>query len=181
MIVRNQKENIKLKYNNIIIIYFEMSETELSPTFVPESVPVTVPATDIKTELKKLSQEERYKLFNLLSQEEHKEMIEKEKKKEEEMLKNQCPLTTKLNQVVDEMRAMKKQISDLKYECVNNCMNNAIQCSLGSNNCCEMDTMESALGDCSFFSLGWYPILIFLAFILLSILMKPMKINPLLI
>ena len=97
------------------------------------------------------------------------------------MLKNQCPLTTKLNQVVDELRVMKKQISDLKYECVNNCINNAVQCSLGSNNCCEMETMESALGDCSFFSFSWCPFLIFLAFVLLSILMKPPKISQLLI
>ena len=181
MIVRNQKENIKLKYNNIIIIYFEMSETELSPNVVLESVPELSLATNLKTELKKLNQEERYKLFNLLSQEENNEKKQKEENEVKEMLKNQCPLTTKLNQLVDEMRVMKKQISDLKYECVNNCMNNAIQCSMGSNNCCEMESMDSIGGECSFFSFSWCPFLIFVAFVLISILMKPMKINPLLI
>ena len=85
MIVRNQKENIKLKYNNIIIIYFEMSETELSPTFVPESVPELSLATNLKTELKKLNQEERYKLFNLLSQEENNEKKQKEENEAKEM------------------------------------------------------------------------------------------------
>ena len=95
-----------------------MTETELSPTFVPESVPELVSTTDLKTELKKLNQEERYKLFNLLSQEENKAKLEKEENEAKEMLKTQCPLSinlaTKLNQVVDEMRAMKKQICDLK-------------------------------------------------------------------
>lgn len=157
-----------------------VSESE-SVSVLVSAVPVTVPVTDLKNELKKLSQEERYELFNLLSQEENKEMIEKEKQKEQEMLKNQCPLTNKLNQIVDEMRVMKKQISDLKYECVNNCINNAVQCSLGSNNCCEMESIESALGDCSFFSFSWCPFLIFLAFVLFSILMKPPKISQLLI
>ena len=167
-----------------------MSETEISQNVVLESVTVSVPVsvpepfittTNLKNELKKLNQEERYNLFNLLSQEENKEKKQKEENEAKEMLKNQCPLTTKLNQVVDELRVMKKQISDLKYECVNNCMNNAIQCSLGSNNCCEMDTMESALGECSFFSFSWCPFLIFLAFVLLSVLMKPPKISQLLI
>ena len=165
---------------------FKMTETELSPTCViPESVPELVSTTDLKTELKKLTPEERYKLFNLLSQEENKAKLEKEENEAKEMLKNQCPLSinlsTKLNQVVDEMRAMKKQICDLKLECMNNCMNNAMQCSLGSNNCCEMESMDSVGGECSFFSFSWCPFLIFLAFILLSILMKPMKINPLLL
>ena len=163
-----------------------MTETELSPTFVPESVPESDSTTDLKTELKKLTPEERYKLFNLLSQEENKERQEKEENEAKEMLKNQCPLSinlsTKLNQVVDEMRTMKKQICDLKLECMNNCMNNAIQCSMGSNNCCEMESMDSVGGgECSFFSFSWCPFLIFLAFILLSVLMKPMKINPLLL
>ena len=162
-----------------------MTETELSPTFVPESVPESVSTTDLKTELKKLTPEERYKLFNLLSQEENKAKLEKEENEAKEMLKNQCPLSinlaTKLNQVVDEMRSMKKQICDLKLECMNNCMNNAIQCSMGSNNCCEMESMDSVGGECSFFSFSWCPFLIFLAFILLSVLMKPMKINPLLL
>jgi hypothetical protein len=160
-----------------------MSETKSVPESesVPESVPELSLATNLKTELKKLNQEERYKLFNLLSQEENNEKKEKEENEAKEILKNQCPLTTKLNQVVDELRVMKKQISDLKYECVNNCINNAVQCSLGSNNCCEMESMESALGECSFFSFSWCPFLIFLAFVLISVLMKPMKCNPLLL
>lgn len=162
-----------------------MSENKSVPESVTKSLPESVPevslATNLKTELKKLNPDERYKLFNLLSQEEHKEKMEKEENEAKEMLKNQCPLTTKLNQVVEEMRAMKKQISDLKLECMNNCLNNAIQCSMGSNNCCEMESMDSAVGDCSFFSFSWCPFLIFLAFILLSVLMKPLKCNPLLI
>jgi hypothetical protein len=159
-----------------------MSETELSPNFIPESVPEPVSIVpNIKNELKKLNPEARYKLFNLLAQEENKEKMEKETKEKEELLKNQCPLTTKLNQVVDEMRLMKKQICDLKFECMNNCVNNAIQSSMGANNCCEMDTMDSVVGDCSFFSFSWCPFLIFLAFVLFSILMKPLKISQLLI
>ena len=167
-----------------------MSETEISPNVVLESVTVSVPVsvpepvvttTNLKNELKKLNQEERYKLFSLLSQEDNNEKKEKEENAVKEMLKNQCPLTTKLNQVVDEMRVMKKQISDLKYECVNNCINNAVQCSLGANNCSEMESIESALGDCSFFSFSWCPFLIFLAFVVLSVLMKPPKISQLLI
>ena len=157
------------------------SVTESVTKSLPESVPEVSLATNLKTELKKLNPDERYKLFNLLAQEENKEKMEKEENEAKEMLKNQCPLTTKLNQVVEEMRAMKKQISDLKLECMNNCLNNAIQCSMGSNNCCEVDSMDSIGGECSFFSFSWCPFLIFLAFILLSILMKPMKINPLLI
>ena len=46
-----------------------MSESELSPNVVLESVPELSLATNLKTELKKLTQEERYKLFSLLSQE----------------------------------------------------------------------------------------------------------------
>jgi len=158
-----------------------MSENKSVNESLHESVTLTVPSTDLKTELKKLNQEERYKLFSLLSQEEHKEQREKEENEAKEILKNQCPLTTKLNQVVEEIRAMKKQISDLKLECMNNCVNNAIQCSMGSNNCCEMESMDSIGGECCFFSFSWCPFLIFVAFILLSILMKPMKCNPLLI
>jgi len=158
------------------------SVTESVTKSLPESVPEVSLATNLKTELKKLNPDERYKLFNLLAQEENKEKMEKEENEAKEILKNQCPLTTKLNQVVEEMRAMKKQICDLKLECMNNCMNNAIQCSMGSNNCCEMESMDSVGGgECSFFSFSWCPFLIFLAFILLSVLMKPMKINPLLL
>ena len=165
-----------------------MSETELLPNFVHESVPELSLAkdlkTELKTELKKLTQEERYNLFNLLTLEENKEKIEKETKEKEELFKNQCPLTTKLNQVIDEMRIMKKQICDLKLDCMNNCMNDVIQCSMGSNNCCKVDSVDSITDDCSFFSFSWCPFLIFLAFVLLSVLMKPMKpmkCNPLLI
>lgn len=139
------------------------------------------PSFNLKTELKKLNEKERIKILEQLKEEEFTEQ-------EEELKKTQCPLTTKLNNVLNELQEMRAQINSLKYEfqcckmlnnneceSVNNCMKHAIECSMNTD-----DKMES-LEECSLFSMNSFPFWIFLVFILISILMKPPKFNNLIV
>jgi len=197
------------------LVITELNNSKISPTSPTSTTPIkslseselqsqsiqSLPETNLKTQLKSLSQKERFKLLELLEKEEYEEqqaiLIQEQKQKNDNQLNmntthsNSCNMSSckKIDEIIVELYNLRMQIQDLRFNSSfhiqqqqqqkqQHQLQQLQQQQLQQQQLerqIEMqieDEYEQAKEECSSM-FSWLPLWIFIAFILFALTSKP--------